>query len=87
MQELIMSRRSELASNVDPIDVGSHDLFTRLVSAGLLEGKAGLTDKELVSHIVPSLQADLSEWIGQIGDVFAFMFAGHGVFCFSIEGS
>lgn len=77
MKTFVANKKTEIASDTEDSKV--NDLFTSLVRASEQSGKLKLSDQELVIVSIYAKYLSVLISLVQIGDVFSFMFAGHGL--------
>ena len=80
MTKMISERRAELNGESTSRDTERKDVFSLLVRASEEDSKFKLSDSELVSDKIERSNLSLSRC--EVGNVFAMMFAGHGLCIF-----
>jgi hypothetical protein len=80
MTKMISERRAELNGESTSRDTERKDVFSLLVRASEEDSKFKLSDSELVSDKIERSSLSLSRC--EVGNVFAMMFAGHGLCIF-----
>ena len=74
----VTARQTELADQNPSPDLFPGDILSRLIRANASEGKASLTEEEVVRSTPSCTGSNLLTLVDQIGNVFGFLFAGHG---------